>query len=58
MHLSLQSSIKMGYKVELVGHMPKHDIVAVYGNQNVSKTSIYRVIKRCEEGLPCMNFPL
>jgi hypothetical protein len=39
--------------------MLKRDIVAIYRNQNISKTTIYRLIRECEEGLPCtsMNLP-
>jgi transposase len=37
--------------------MLKRDIVAIYRNQNISKTTIYGIIRECEEGLPCLNLP-
>jgi hypothetical protein len=53
---------KISYKLKLqngiynlVGQMLKRDIVAIYRNQNISKTTIYRIIRECEEDLPYMN---
>jgi transposase len=55
---------KMSYKINLrlsiynlVGRMPKRDIVDIYREQNISKSTIYRTIKECEEGIPCVNLP-
>lgn len=54
----------MSYKVELrksiynlVGRMPKPEIVRIFENQNISHRSIYRTIAECEEGIPCLNLP-
>lgn len=54
----------MSYKLEirksiynLVGHVPKREILNIFRNQNVSKTTIYRTIAECEQGIPCLNLP-
>ncbi|CAH1110287.1 unnamed protein product [Psylliodes chrysocephalus] len=54
----------MSYKLDirkgiysLVGRIPKHDIVAIYQEQNISKSTIYNTIRNCEEGIPCINLP-
>lgn len=55
---------KMSYKIDLrggiynlVGRMTKREIVRIYQDQNISKSTIYRTIKDCEEGIPCINLP-
>jgi transposase len=55
---------KMSYKINLrlgiynlVGRMPKRDIVDIYRDQNISKSTIYRTIKECQEGILCVNLP-
>ncbi|XP_050508102.1 uncharacterized protein LOC126885559 [Diabrotica virgifera virgifera] len=35
--------------------MSKRDIVNIYRDQNISKSTIYRTIRECEEGIPCVN---
>lgn len=54
----------MSYKLEirksiynLVGRMPKREIVNVFRDQNIGRTTIYRTIRECEEGIACMNLP-
>lgn len=54
----------MSYKLDirkgiynLVGRIPKRDIIAIYREQNVSKSTIYNTIRDCEEGIPCINLP-
>lgn len=54
----------MAYKLELrkgifnlVGQMAKRDIVNIYRTQNISERTIYRTIRDCEEGIPCVNLP-
>lgn len=54
----------MSYKLEirksiynLVGRIPKAEIVRIFQNQNISRRSIYRTIAECEEGIPCLNLP-
>ncbi|XP_050500950.1 uncharacterized protein LOC126880917 [Diabrotica virgifera virgifera] len=39
----------------MVGRMSKRDIVNIYRDQNISKSTIYRTIRECEEGIPCIN---
>lgn len=69
-HLNKQSKTfwfllrKMSYKIDirrgvynLVGRMSKRDIVDIYRDQNISKSTIYRTIKECQEGIPCVNLP-
>jgi hypothetical protein len=49
---------KISYKLKLqngIYNLLKRDIVAIYRNQNISKTTIYRIIRECEEDLPYMN---
>jgi hypothetical protein len=50
---------KISYKINLrlgiynlVGRMPKRDIVDIYRDQNISKSTIYRTVKECQEGTP------
>lgn len=52
----------MSYKLELrknvyslVGKMPKRQIVQLFADENISRTTIYRTIRECEEGIPCQN---
>lgn len=54
----------MSYKLEirksiynLVGHIPKREILNIFRNENISKTTIYRTISECEQGIPCLNLP-
>lgn len=56
--------VVMAYKLQfrksvynLVGHMPRAEIVRLFENQNVSRRTVYRAIAECEEGLPCLNLP-
>jgi hypothetical protein len=49
---------KICYKLKLqngIYNLLKRDIVAIYRNQNISKTTIYRIIRECDEDLPYMN---
>lgn len=55
---------KMSYKLDirkgiyqLVGRVPKRDIVRIYRDQNISVSTIYQTIKECQEGIPCINLP-
>ncbi|KAJ8978518.1 hypothetical protein NQ317_002422 [Molorchus minor] len=41
----------------LVGRLPKSEIVNLFRDHNVSQTTIYRAIRDCEEGIPCINLP-
>lgn len=54
----------MSYKLEirksiykLVGRVPKPEILRIFLNENISKTTIYRTIAECEQGIPCLNLP-
>lgn len=54
----------MAYKIDirksiynLVGQVQKREIVNIFRGQNISKTTIYRTIRECEEGIPCVNLP-
>lgn len=54
----------MAYKIEirksiynLVGQLPNADIVNIFQGRNISRATIYRTIKECEEGIPCVNLP-
>lgn len=54
----------MSYKLEirksiykLVGRLPKREIVRILETENISKTTIYRTIAECEQGIPCLNLP-
>lgn len=54
----------MSYKIEvrksiysLVGRVPKTDIVNLFIGNNISRATIYRTIRECEEGIPCLNLP-
>ena len=56
--------LEMAYKLEfrksiynLVGRMPKPEIVGVFENLNISRRTIYRTIAECEQGIPCLNLP-
>lgn len=53
-------SYKLGFRksiYNLVGRMPKREIVRIFENENISRTTIYRTIAECEQGIPCMNLP-
>lgn len=41
----------------LVGRMPKPEIVRLFEDQNISRRTIYRTIADCEQGIPCLNLP-
>lgn len=41
----------------LVGQMPKADIVRIFGNQDISAGTVHQVIVECQQGIPCINFP-
>lgn len=54
----------MAYKIKtrefiynLVGRMRKVDIVNMFEGPNISRATIYRTIRECEEGIPCVNLP-
>lgn len=54
----------MAYKLELrksiynlVGQVPKSEIIRIFENQNISRRTIYRTIAECEQGIPCTNLP-
>lgn len=54
----------MSYKLDirksiyrLVGRAPKRDIVRLYRGPDISVATIYRTIKDCQEGIPCVNLP-
>lgn len=54
----------MAYKLDirksvcrLVGQLPKKEIVRLFQGENISKATIYRTIRECEEGIPCVNLP-
>lgn len=54
----------MAYKLEirksiynLVGRIPKAELIRIFENQNISRRTIYRTIAECEQGIPCVNLP-
>lgn len=56
--------IKISYKLEipkniyqLAGQILKREIVNIFKDQNVSFATIYRTIKECQQGIPCVNLP-
>lgn len=63
-NISFKFLKNMSYKLEtrksiysLVGRLPKREIVDIFQNENISKTTIYRTIAECEQGIPCLNLP-
>ena len=54
----------MAYKLEiqksinnLVGQVPKTEILRIFENQHISRGTIYRTITEYEQGISCLNLP-
>lgn len=37
--------------------MPKRQIVHLFEDENISRSTVYQTIRECEEGIPCQNLP-